>query len=103
MTYQIADQRHPFMGLDNKICKNPTYWCRLHQVWLAEEDVKRKKCKCKDDFDLIGTHRCGNLEYKTIMKMLCAGKSAVVAHGAVKTQHGTERVNKARRIKEWIN
>lgn len=21
MTYQIADKRHPFMGLDNKICK----------------------------------------------------------------------------------
>ena len=38
MTYQIADQRHPFMGLDNKICK--------------------------DDFDLIGTHRYGNLERK---------------------------------------
>ncbi len=38
MTYQIADQRHPFMGLDNKICK--------------------------DGFDLIGTHRCGNLERK---------------------------------------
>ena len=21
MTYQIADQRHPFMGLDNEVCK----------------------------------------------------------------------------------
>ena len=64
MTYQIADKRNPFMGLDNKICKNPTYWRRLYQVWLSEEDVRRKKCKCKADFDLIGTHRCGNLERK---------------------------------------
>lgn len=64
MTYRIADQRRPFMGLDNKICKHPTYCCRLHQVWLSEEDVKRKKCRRKDDFDLIGTHRCGNLERK---------------------------------------
>lgn len=64
MNYQIADQRHPFMGLDNKICKNPVYWCRLHRVWLSEEDARRKKCKRKDDFDLIGTHRCGNLDRK---------------------------------------
>lgn len=76
MTYQIADQRHPFMGLDNKICKNPTYWCRLHQVWLSEEDVKRKKCRCKDDFDLIGTHRCGNSERKElfICLIICISK-----------------------------
>lgn len=62
MTYITADQINPYMGLDNKICKNPTYWCRLHQVWLSEEDVKRKKCKNKPTFDMIGVHRCGCLE-----------------------------------------
>lgn len=62
MAYQIAYQRHPFMGLDNKICKNPVYWCRLHQVWLSEDDVKKKQCKCKRTFDMVGTYRCGNLE-----------------------------------------
>lgn len=62
MTYQIADQRHPFMGLDNKICKNPAYWCRLHQVWLLEEDVKRKQCKNKSTFDMLGVYRCRCLE-----------------------------------------
>ena len=64
MTYQIADQRNPFMGLNNQICKNPVYWCRLHRIWLSEEDVTRKACKFKMDFDLFGTHRCGNLEKK---------------------------------------
>lgn len=64
MTYQIADQGHPLTGLDNKICKNPTYWCRLHQVWLSEEDVERKRCKCKQAFDMIGTYKCGCLERK---------------------------------------
>lgn len=62
MQYLIADQKHPFMGLNNKICKNPTYWCRLHQVWLSEEDVGRKRCKNKPAFDMIGVHKCGNLE-----------------------------------------
>ncbi|MFG6383444.1 MAG: hypothetical protein K1V96_04210 [Lachnospiraceae bacterium] len=64
MIHLIADQRHSFMGLNNKICKNPTYWCRLHRIWLSEEDVKQKECKCKMDFDMFGTHRCGcgNLE-----------------------------------------
>lgn len=68
MTYQITDQRHPFMGLGNKVCKNPTYWCRLHQVWLSEEDVEHKKCKYRDDFDMFSIHRCGNLERKEIRK-----------------------------------
>lgn len=62
MSYLIANAKNPYMGLDNKICKNPTYWCRLHQVLLSEEDVKRKKCKNKPTFDMIGVHRCGCLE-----------------------------------------
>lgn len=66
MIYQIADQRNPYMGLDNKICRNPVYWCRLHQVWLSEDDVKRKKCKRKPTFDMIGTYRCLCLERKEL-------------------------------------
>lgn len=41
-TYQKADHRNPKMGLDNQICNNPKYWCRLHQVWLSEADVEKK-------------------------------------------------------------
>lgn len=68
MTYQIADKRNPFMGLDNKICRNPVYWRRLHQVWLSEDDVEWKHCKCKMAFDMIGTYRCSCLERKEIRK-----------------------------------
>ena len=64
MKYKKADAKHPRMGLDNKICKNPVYWCRLHEVWLSEEDVIRKKCMNKPTYDMIGTVRCGNLERK---------------------------------------
>jgi len=66
MKYIIANKANPFMGLDNKICKNPTYWCRLHQVWLSENDIKRKQCRNKLDFDLRGVHKCGNLERKEV-------------------------------------
>lgn len=52
------------MGLDNKICENPVYWCRLKQVWLSEEDVQKKQCKNKLTFDMIGYSRCGNLVKK---------------------------------------
>ncbi len=55
------------MGLGNKICNNPIYWCRLHQVWLSENDVNRKRCRSKLDFDMMGTHRCGNLERKEVL------------------------------------
>ncbi len=67
MTYLIADKRRPFMGLDNKICRNPKYRCRLHQVWLSENGVKRKQCRQKLDFDMMGVHKCGNLERKEVL------------------------------------
>lgn len=63
-TYMKADSRNPFMSLNNEICKSPVYWCRLHQVWLSREDVKRKNCRSKMDYNMIGTHRCGNLVKK---------------------------------------
>lgn len=64
MGYMVADARNPFMGLDNQICRKPEYWCRLHQVWLSERDLQRKKCREKQDFDMLGTHRCGCFERK---------------------------------------
>lgn len=62
--YQRADDRRPRMGLDNKLCINPEYWCRLHQVWLSSDDVKRKRCKNKTTFDARSTYKCGCLEKK---------------------------------------
>lgn len=64
MQYRKADSRHPLMGLGNKICKNPKYWCRLHEVWLSEEDVKKKKCMEKLSFDMLSTYKCGCLKKK---------------------------------------
>lgn len=62
LEYLKADNRNPYMGLDNKICDDPVYWCRLHQVWLSEEDVQRKHCKNKLTFDMISVKRCNCLE-----------------------------------------
>ena len=64
MEYLQANASNPYMGLDNKICTNPVYWCRLHQVWLSEEDVARKRCNNKLTFDMLDTYKCGNLEKK---------------------------------------
>ena len=64
MRYQKADSRNPRMGLNNRIWKSPKYWCRLHEVWLSEEDVKRKKCKEKPTFDMRSTYKCRCLEKK---------------------------------------
>ena len=62
MEYQKAIRGKNYMGLKNKICKNPRYWCRCHQVYLSEEDVQRKHCKAKLSFDMIGRERCYQLE-----------------------------------------
>lgn len=57
-----------YIGLDNKVCENPKYYCKIHLVYLSAEDVKRKKCMCKPTFDMIGTTTCKSLipiaEYK---------------------------------------
>ena len=63
-TWQRADHRNPWMGIDNKICKNPKYWCRLHQVWLSEADVIKKQCFCRPTYDLRDVRRCTCLETK---------------------------------------
>lgn len=67
--YKRADARNPNMGLNNKPCDNPKYWCRLHQVWLSEEDVKRKRCLNKLSADMLDTYRCGNLERKKLNRV----------------------------------
>lgn len=59
-----ADARNPQMGLRNTICADPVYWCRLHEVWMSEEDVTRKGCKARRTLDMIATRRCGNIEQR---------------------------------------
>jgi hypothetical protein len=62
LQYKIADANNPRMGIDNKICIDPEYWCRLHQVWLSKEDVKCKRCLNKPTMDLISYEKCRCLE-----------------------------------------
>lgn len=62
MEFRIADKINPCMGLNNKICNAPKYWCRLHQVWLSEKDVQRKRCDNRLTYDMIGFAKCTNLE-----------------------------------------
>lgn len=68
--YMRATQSEPYMGLNNTICSRPKYWCRLHQVWLSDEDVKTKKCKCKLSYDMMSISPCNCLEKKVILNNL---------------------------------
>lgn len=63
-TWTKADFRNPYMGIENRICKNPKYWCRLHQVWLSEEDAISRKCFCRPTYDLISVRKCNCIETK---------------------------------------
>ena len=47
-----------YMGLNNKLCTNPVYYCKAHRVYLNNDDVTVKKCLCKPTMDLISTQRC---------------------------------------------
>ena len=59
-----ADRRNPWMGLNGAICKDPVYWCRLHEVWLSEEDVAQKKCLSRLTANMMETRRCNCLVRK---------------------------------------
>ena len=59
-----ADCKNPWMGLDGQICKNPAYWCRLHEVWLSQSDVEKKKCNSKMTFDMLSVRKSNCLEKK---------------------------------------
>ena len=50
------------MGLDNKICVNPMYWCRRHEVFLSESDAERRHCRNKLTYDMRGYYRCSCLK-----------------------------------------
>ena len=50
------------IGLDNKICINPMYWCRRHEVFLSESDVERRHCLNKLSFDMRGYYSCSCLQ-----------------------------------------
>lgn len=45
-----------------KVCKDPKYWCRIHEFWLSEDDVKRKGCRAKMSSDMMERRLCTSLE-----------------------------------------
>ena len=59
-----ADFRNPWMGLNGTVCKDPVYWCRLHEIWLSENDVTQKKCLSRLRYNMLETYRCHCLERK---------------------------------------
>lgn len=69
-----ADCRNPWMGFDSKVCKDPKYWCRLHQVWLSEADAVKHQCFCKPSYDLRDVKRCQCLEIKEYNPFLYINK-----------------------------
>jgi len=64
MSWLRADSSNPNMGLESTPCSNPVYWCPVHQVWLSEEDVKRKGCLAKTSADMLSTRVCRSLQKK---------------------------------------
>lgn len=50
-----------FMGLNNKKCKKPAYWCPIHEVYLSKEDAE-KRCLRKMSYDMMEYRVCNRLE-----------------------------------------
>lgn len=78
-----ANHKHPKMGLNNEICTEPKYWCRLHEVWLSEKDVSNKRCRSKQSYDMIDVYECGCLEVKNFEDWL----KGLVKNNAIQSRH----------------
>ena len=46
------------MGLDDKVCEDPKYFCLCHKVYLSDADVERKSCRHKMTPDMMGFVNC---------------------------------------------
>lgn len=57
----IQSNNGQYMGLNNTLCKNPKFWCPIHQVYLSESDVQSKGCRSKKTFDMMSTYVCPSL------------------------------------------
>ncbi len=68
--YEKASFNNPWMGLNGGVCTSPVYWCRLHEVWLSEEDVSQKSCSARLTYDMITRKRCNCLERKEVNPFL---------------------------------
>ncbi len=47
-TYARVDPNHPFVGLNNQVCSEPKHYCCIHDVWLSEEDSRKRHCRSRD-------------------------------------------------------
>lgn len=46
------------IGLDNKVCKDPKYFCMCHKIYLSDDDVQAKHCRHKLTRDMIAYQNC---------------------------------------------
>jgi DNA-binding cell septation regulator SpoVG len=51
-----------YVGLYNQPCRKPVAFCLSKKVYLSEEDIRRKKCRNKPTFDMIGEFKCNWLQ-----------------------------------------
>ncbi len=52
------DENIKFLGLFNKECSDPKFYCRCHGLFLSEKDVEMKKCYHKPTKDMISEMVC---------------------------------------------
>lgn len=48
----------PHMGLNNKICKDPQFYCKSKRIYLSKEDAEQKGCFKKLSPDMMEYKRC---------------------------------------------
>lgn len=68
------------MGLGDKPCTDPKYFCTCHKVYLSDQDVKLKRCRCKPTFDMIGYTNCKYLYHADEYEAMISTKNQIIAN-----------------------
>ncbi len=51
-----------YLGLNGKLIRNPVIYCKLHDVYLNQKDVKRKRCNQNGCHHIITKSKWKNIK-----------------------------------------
>lgn len=79
-----SDKNNAQMGLNNKKCNSPKYFCLSKKIFLSADDVATKSCFHKVNADMLSEQKCNWLlnmnEYDEYRKKNQENAAAIKRH-----------------------
>lgn len=76
------------IGLNNKVCKNPKYFCMCHKIYLSDDDIQLKNCQHKLTRDMMAYQNCNWLMDAEEYARKCEEKDRIIQNNKLNRQNG---------------